>query len=195
MTHSDDHFDAFEDHTLLKHAYLEAYLPAWAFKLLHSQGEGGRVHFIDSFAGAGKDNEGNPGSPTIACRIAQQVRAKREADGVADARMVVWAIEKKTSYFKALTTQLERFRALENDFVTALHGTAAAHIAAIAPTLGDTPALYFLDPFGVDGLDASLYPAMLAGPRNEIFALFNNAGAARLRGVLANTQMRPRPNT
>lgn len=185
MSQSRDHFEEFEDHTLLKHAVLRAYLYMWAFKLLQRPGAADRVIYVDSFAGPGKDNAGNPGSPTIACRVAQEVRgalAKRPA--LASARVVVAAVELNPKHYKALVEQLRPFRELEGDYVHAFEGESSSHVDAIVSRAGDRPTLYFLDPFGVNGLDSSAYPKMLRGPQNEIFALFADMGAARLRGVV-----------
>ena len=188
MTRSRDHFETFEDHTLLKHAVLRAYLFMWAFKLLQRPGAPNRVIFVDSFAGPGKDNAGHDGSPTIACQVAQQVRgalAKRGA--LASARMVVVAVEPNPKYYRALVAQLDPFRMLEGDHVHIYQGTASEHVDTIVARAKDRPTLYFLDPFGVDGLDATAYPKMLMGPQNEIFALFSDMGAVRLRGVVHAT--------
>jgi three-Cys-motif partner protein len=180
MSSADTHFDEFGDHTQLKHAYLESYLPSWAIKLLSSQGTDGRVAFVDSFAGAGRDKHGNDGSPTIACRVAQQVKEKRHGSG----RMDVYAIEKNPRRFGLLEAHLRRFEQIEHDHVFAMRGSASEVLPSIISRAGMAPTLYFLDPCGVDGLDASLYKPMLAGPRNEILALFDGIGASRLRGVV-----------
>ncbi len=184
MSKSDDHFDAFDDHTLLKHRILEAYLKSWAFKLLGRRDAGDSVFYVDCFAGEGRDGEGNSGSPTIACKAAIQVRERLTASGKAGKGMAVFAIEQKRRRFRKLVEYLEPFRAASPDGVMVLHGEVADHMPAIEARVGQQPVLFFLDPFGVGGLDASCYPAMLSGPQNEIFALFHDMGALRLRGIL-----------
>ncbi|MCH7717395.1 MAG: hypothetical protein IH876_14785, partial [Gemmatimonadetes bacterium] len=54
--------------------------------------------------------------------------------------------------------------------------------------VGEEPALFFLDPFGVEGLLSQLLPPALSGPHNEIFALFSDIGAVRLHAVLAASE-------
>jgi hypothetical protein len=44
------------------------------------------------------------------------------------------------------------------------------------------PALFFLDPFGIHGLDARLLPQILGVDRTEILLLFSDEGAVRLAG-------------
>ncbi len=185
MTRRERFFEEFQDHTLLKHAILEAYLAAWAFKLLQWAGAGDTVFFVDGFAGAGRDKRGSDGSPIIACRIAQQVRAHfRGTASRSAARMRVIAIESSTRAFEELQTVLKRFNEIEPGCVQSVHGSASDHIDEIVATTSNAPTLFFLDPFGLQGLNAESYPKMLAGPHNEILALFHDVGAMRLRGVV-----------
>lgn len=183
MSASGKHFEAFAEHTLLKHAILNAYLQRWAFKILTWRGAGDLVYFVDGFAGAGRDNQGNPGSPTIACRIAQQVRAHFAAKS-ASGRLKVLAVEADPVTHGALLKQLAAFQRVDAECVRALCGSVSERIGDIASEIAQKPTLFFLDPFGLKGLDAATYPAMLAGPHNEVLALYQDIGAARLRGVV-----------
>jgi three-Cys-motif partner protein len=184
MTRSQDHFDAFEPHTRMKHAILRAYLGTWAMKLLQWRRGGPTVYFVDAFAGPGKDNEGNPGSPLIAARIAAQTQGHLRRGAIPDATMRVIAIEKKSTHHRSLSDLVRPFNAGDADAVTVLRGELPEHIDAIGQRTGQSPTLYFLDPFGVKGLDASTYPKALAGPSNEMFALFADMGTIRLHGVV-----------
>ena len=183
MTSSKKHFEAFADHTLLKHTILGAYLQRWAFKLLQWGGAGDTVYFVDGFAGAGCDKQGNPGSPVIACRIAQQVRSHFASKG-REVRLGILALEANPRRLEVLEDQLAPFRRTDPDVARTLRGSVSEHIEAICDLIGGHPALFFLDPFGLTGLDAATYPKMLVGGHNEIFALFSDIGAARLRGVV-----------
>jgi three-Cys-motif partner protein len=182
---SDNHFDTFADHTLLKHFILRAYLWAWASKILTWGGLGRRVVFVDGFAGAGGDDSGNPGSPVIAAKVAAEVRKKSERDPAASQwRMGVVAIEDHPGRFRLLSAALESFRADDPDNVQVLKGKCFEQMDSVVSALGQTPTLYFLDPFGIGGLDATWFPRLLAGPSNEMFVLFADIGAVRLRGVV-----------
>src|SRR5690349_12113633 len=99
------HFEQFEEHTLLKHYLLEAYIKRWATILL---GRGyRRVWYIDAFAGAGRDTTGRPGSPVIAAEIAVRVNAEQFPSGVtAKTGMRVLAIESKHEWFESLKDQM-----------------------------------------------------------------------------------------
>jgi three-Cys-motif partner protein len=183
MTSRAKHFTAFGDHTLLKHAILQAYLQAWGFKLLGWGTAGDAVFFVDGFAGAGQDKNRNPGSPIIACRIAQQVRAHFAKLGRV-VRMGVIAVESSRRNHEILSALLAPFDRVESGSVRVLLGSVSDHMDEIARETGVSPTLFFLDPFGVKGLDAKAYPTMMAGDHNEILALFSDTGAVRLRGLV-----------
>lgn len=185
MTQNATHFDDFAPHTLLKHAILRAYLQRWALKLLMWGQAGDTVYFVDGFAGAGQDRQGNPGSPLIAAQIAAGVPDALAAQRTQrQGRMRVRAVEEHAGRHAALRALLEPFVAADRALARAGRGVLAEHIDAIAREIANAPALYFLDPFGLKGLDAATYPKLLAGPHNEIFALFADIGATRLHGLV-----------
>lgn len=185
MTKSDKHFEAFADHTLLKHAILHAYLQSWAFKILQWGEAGNTVYYVDGFAGAGRDGKGNPGSPVIACKIAQVVRGHlASGPRPRTVQLKVLAVESDPAMLALLDEQLSPFKRLDSAGVQTYSGSVSDHMSVIAAEIGLRPTLFFLDPFGLKGLDATTYPMMLAGGHNEIFALFHDIGAARLRGVV-----------
>lgn len=181
----DHHFAEFDAHTRLKHLIWDRYLKAWAQKLLGWGGAGQRLWIIDAFAGSGADSAGNPGSPRIAATIARDItRARREIASASGAIVHVIAMEKDIGRAEELRANMAEF--LEGDPPVAYvwHGTLADVVDRLTKTIGTEPALFFLDPFGVDGMQAELLPKILAGPHNEIFALFSDTGAARLHAVL-----------
>src|SRR5690242_4199488 len=98
-------FRAFKDHTLLKLGVLRAYLTRWTRILLKS-GRQRRVWFVDGFAGKGRDDTGNEGSPLIACRIADEV--EREF-GVGSREVRVIAVEETKGHAVALRRALDSF--------------------------------------------------------------------------------------
>lgn len=183
MSNSNRHFDSFQEHTLLKHAVLYAYVRAWAMKLLMWGVAGRTIYFVDAFAGEGRDENGNAGSPLIACMIAGQVRGFFMERGI-EVELRVIAIEKGRDRHKALCEVLRPFGPDGQQCVTVYRGVLADHINEIERAIGSAPTLYFLDPFGVSGLDASMYRRMLTGGHNEIFALFADVGATRLHGLV-----------
>jgi three-Cys-motif partner protein len=179
-----EHFEHFEAHTLLKHGVLRRYLQTWARKLLLPKTRAfERIWFVDAFAGAGADEQGNPGSPLIAARIAQEVERDLQSRGMTG-RVRVLAIEKEKVFYDKLEERLKPYAEGADPTVLLRHGTLAERIDGFTKHVGDEPVLYFLDPFGVDGLRKDLLAKALAGPRNEVFVLFSDLGAARLMAAL-----------
>lgn len=192
MAQHDAHFSEFQPHTLLKHRILDSYLVAWAMKLLMSGRAGDRLTIVDAFAGRGQDDAGNSGSPVIAARkAAEAVAAVKKRKPETDPRIRVIAIEKTASSFKHLEQTLEPFSRQTAGDVTPLHGELVNHINDIVAETSDQPTFYFLDPWGIKGLDASTYAKALAGPKNEIFALFSDLGAVRLHGLVTAERADP----
>lgn len=177
-----DHFVQFQDHTLLKHAILRRYLSTWAEKLLGwPQKRYERIWLVDAFAGAGADQQGNPGSPLIAAQIAQGIHNKR---GLDRPPFRIFAVEKDGANYEDLVAIMEPFSNGPQRVIDVRQGTPADYIELLMEFVGDDPVLFFLDPFGVDGLRADLLSLMLQGPHNEVFALFSDTGASRLLAVL-----------
>lgn len=186
MTSNDDHFDEFDDHTLLKHAILRAYCSRWAMILL-SRGAQQRVcSFFDAFAGAGRDATGRPGSPSIILNVMQAVREEAAAGRLKQgAELRAMFVEQKPKWFRQLRVSLN----LSDDVPEApslrtFCGDCGEKIDDLLAMAENGPLLSFLDPFGVKGLDAAYYPRLLRGPRDEVFALVNGPGAARLQAVI-----------
>lgn len=169
----DRHFDEFHDHTLLKHLILRKYVGAWAAKLRNPRHQ---VWFVDAFAGEGRDKKGNPGSPLIAAQLAEPF--EHDGQGV----MRILAIEKEEDRCGRLREVLQPF--IDRKIVEVRCGTLVALADRLVGYLRDKPVLFFLDPFGVEGLLVDLLPKLLRGPQNEVFALFSDVGANRLHAVL-----------
>jgi three-Cys-motif partner protein len=169
----DRHFDEFHDHTLLKHLILRKYVGAWAAKLRSPRHE---VWFVDAFAGEGRDKKGNPGSPLIAAELARPF--EHDGQGV----MRILAIEKDEDRCARLQEVLRPFT--DRKIAVVRCGTLEMLADKFMKHVRDNPALFFLDPFGVDGLLVNLLPKLLQGPQNEVFALFSDVGANRLHAVL-----------
>lgn len=179
------HFERFEEHTRLKHFLLDSYLKQWATilipRLKRAGVRGPRLWFVDAFAGAGRDETGAPGSPVIAAKIAEQVNAEHFAVPLQpDEGMRVIAIEADARRFERLRTHMTSYTGPSVAIVWL--GTLQQHLDSVLTHLGSDPAFFFLDPFGVDGLDASVLPALLRGPRSELLVLVSDEGAVRLHG-------------
>lgn len=178
------HFELFGDHTRLKHFLLEVYLKQWATIHIAGRRKAGALPkslwFIDAFAGAGRDEQGTPGSPLIAAGIALEINKAHYKSWGKTSGMHVLAIEAHAGRFQQLKQALEPYASVAE----VRDGKLQDLIDKLIPFLrkNNAPALFFLDPFGIHGLDASLLPQILGSERTEILLLFSDEGAVRLAG-------------
>lgn len=168
----DDYWDLFEGQTRLKHYVLNAYLDRWSRVLIQSGQK--RLWFVDAFAGRGRDNEHNPGSPIIARNIAKKIE-----DEFPGAEIRIVAIEADPNNFRELELNLADDCG-PNGCATLFEGTLDDHIETVMLMLGTDPALFFLDPWGVKGLSATVTERLLNGDKREVLVLFDDDGAARV---------------
>lgn len=176
-----NHFEEFEDHTLLKHLILDKYVKSWAQKLL-SWAE--QVWFVDAFAGEGGDQKGRPGSPLIASRIAEDLLFTVGLRRGGKAPMRILAVERDEERCKRLEAALQSYIGRKPPIAAVRCGTLSERLDVFIQHVGKAPVLFFLDPFGVDGLLVDDLPKLLSGPQNEVFALFSDVGAKRLHATL-----------
>jgi three-Cys-motif partner protein len=179
------HFEMFQDHTRLKHFLLEVYLKQWATILISGRRHAGlpvprMLWFVDAFAGAGRDGQGTPGSPLIAAEIATEINKAYYANPGKTSGMRVLAIEAHAGRYQQLEEALKAYSSVAE----VRQGQLQDIIGKVMPFLKkhEAPALFFLDPFGVHGLDAKLLPQILKASRTELLLLFSDEGAVRLAG-------------
>jgi three-Cys-motif partner protein len=176
------HFHRFEPHTLTKHAVLDAYLKIWATILAPKFGQ---IWFVDAFAGEGRDDVGNPGSPLIGAKVARQINEKHFSIGITTTTgMRVIAFEEDEQRYPLLVEAMQPYVADPwwAGIAIVRKGSLEESLAGVLKHIKDRPTLFFLDPFGIDGLSASVLPQLLAGQHNEILLLFSDVGAVRLAG-------------
>ncbi|MEQ1854890.1 MAG: three-Cys-motif partner protein TcmP [Longimicrobiales bacterium] len=176
-----DHFELFEDHTLLKHLILDKYLKRWAAKLLSGWSE---IWFVDAFAGEGSDHQGNPGSPLIAAKVAEGALRAHGPNAQGRSPMRVLAIELDTVRFGRLQSVMRPFVEAAPRIAHVANGTLHTWVDQLVARSEDKPVLYFIDPFGVDTDVWQDLQKLLSGPHDEVFALFSDVGAKRLYSVL-----------
>jgi len=102
------------------------------------------VHYVDGFAGPGHYGDGGTGSPVRALELAQ--RLQREGKSY---RLKCINVEENSEHF----ANLVQATAAASDIVTNISGEFNDHIDDILRRIGTKPAVFFLDPFGVEGID------------------------------------------
>lgn len=162
-----------EPHTDAKHRILEAYLKAWYPILSSSQN---RLIYIDGFAGPGKYESGEDGSPIIALKCLLE----HSHDLCNQPKEFVFLfIEKDAERSEILDKTIkERFpnlpksvivRIYHTDFQTAMKSLLTA-IDKVGKNLA--PTFAFIDPFGYSGLPLDQIQRILGFRSCEVFINF-----------------------
>lgn len=167
MTNTENFFNKKRSWSIIKDKILDWYLTPYLSKILST---GKPLRIIDCFAGKGRFDDDQPGSPTIiADHIQDQlVKGNRSIKGI--------FIEKK--YFKELNTNMSGF---ENCGV--LEGTYEEHIDNVLSEASNTQANIFLyiDPYGIKSLDIKYFKELTANTFSsfELLMNFNSLGFLR----------------
>lgn len=173
-----------EPHTAAKHDLLRAYLGAW-FAVLGSRNS--RVIFLDGFAGPGRYESGEDGSPTIALQVLLEhgylakmsgtqfvfVFNEQDAQRFAELQLVIEDLKRNYQGLPsnvAVHLSNQPFVDLAEDMLSGLGGRAMAPIFA------------FIDPFGY-GAPMDVVRRLLASDRSELFIYFNTNHIKRFSGA------------
>lgn len=157
--------------TQVKHDILSDYLTRWAAIL-----SGGRsqqriiFHYVDGFAGKGRYQEGEPGSPLIAMKIGQKLHDHRGGNVVLNC----YNVERRPDWFESLEREIDELRSRYPSVgVANFCGLFQTHSDEI---LGRIPAnqntFVFIDPFGYKGVELAQILKFLERRRSEVFITF-----------------------
>lgn len=148
----------------------------------------GRVYLIDAFAGRGfygKGAEREDGSPVLAAKIASQLGQ----GGSYDLHCI--NVEADPDEFRDLADSTGPYA----KFVQNLQGSFALHVDRILKDIGLRPSLFFLDPFGVGGLEWETLAKIGRRPahlKTELLVNFNAPKFDRHAGWLDSFDQKPR---
>ena len=168
-------------HTKAKHSILERYLKGW-FPIMSRWN--GRIVYLDGFSGSGVYDDGSPGSPIIALRVA---RDHIQSSIMRSGEKVFYFVEKDPATFETLSSVIgtefgskmgeagyeklpQNFRVHieQGDFnlelVKVLDGIERDR-SSLAPTFA------FIDPFAYS-LDLRILSRIVAYPKCEVFLTF-----------------------
>lgn len=162
---------ALKPHTRAKHQILAAYLNAW-FPILGSWR--GRINFIDGFAGPGRYDNGEPGSPVVA--VNTLLNHASFTSGRLSGEINFVFVEQRDDRYAELDATVKdlaqrvpaqvKIHAVHSDFVTAANNIVGSLSGKrLAPTLA------LVDPFGFSGVPLNSIKRLLAFPQCEV--LFN----------------------
>lgn len=166
----DDFFDRMHEWSERKLQLLKKYVEP-AVKILGSIDQ---IYYVDGFAGRGTYRDGAKGSPIIIAELAQQY----EREGKSYSFRCI-NVEENDEYFANLQEETAKFgRIVQN-----LHGRFADHLDRILRIIGNQPAIFFLDPFGIKGIDWSAVRKIInrAAP-TDLWIRFDHIDVRRLDG-------------
>lgn len=154
-----------------KHEILEKYLKAVA-AVLRSWGV---IYFVDGFAGPGRYiADGSDGSPLVAARHAETL-----SSSAAGYELKCINVEADPDVFENLQSSTSDFIAHTQNF----NGEFGQFVPKILRIIGNKPALLFLDPIGVKGLEWNkLLPVFKRESTTELLIRFDAQTATRLTG-------------
>lgn len=169
----DNFFEERKDWSKRKLAIVGGYLAGFS-KILGSSTSQPCVYFIDGFAGAGQYKDGSKGSPLLSAELALQYRNEQKPY-----RLNCINIKEDADNFQNLTCVTAQFSGLVQNYF----GSFSSNLGAILNQIGQCPALFFLDPFGVKGTDWSDISRIIHRQApTDIWMRFDHKTVRRLSG-------------
>ncbi|HEV7720415.1 MAG TPA: three-Cys-motif partner protein TcmP, partial [Iamia sp.] len=163
---------------VFKHALLGRYLVPFVTKT-GSRSAGGRVAYLDAFAGAGSYEDGSPGSPSLAIETARALSSIRE--------LRCYFVEADRRNFERLSSLIASSEASATS--EAMRGDATEFLQQVLKKASGQPMFALLDPFGLGIPFDDLTQQLLArstwrygrrqGPVTEVLVNFVHAGVYR----------------
>jgi len=159
-----DLFEEKETQTVSKHNIFENYLEPWAKIITSPKWMWVKdAYYVDAFAGTGKYDKGEPGSPVIAANILTKYQ-KRTCN------LHCICIERDPSRYKSLESSLRQFEAKLD--IEKHNSEFLGCIDKILEKVGESPAFFFIDPEGFAGMDFEKIEAILNLPHKEVLINF-----------------------
>lgn len=168
---------------VLKHAILSRYVVPFTSKA-GSRSAGNRVVIVDGYAGPGRYDDGEPGSPAL---IAD---AARNHPGLQGRVVECYFVEQDEANYRNLCEVLAEEDSGGRVVWAAKHGNVADHLDELLTRAAGVPLFLFLDPFGL-GLPFDVIVNVFAGrlsgagtPATEVLFRFDAGAIRRIRGAL-----------
>ena len=162
---------------VFKHTILRQYAPIFANKV-GKYSEAHSVEIIDGYAGQGRYDNGDPGSPEQFLETARALRKNRTVHCT--------FIEADVKTHAKLCQLLKEAEATERD-ATVLRGTMSQHLDGVLAASRGVPVFAFIDPFGFGLTFDEMVGKLMARPRaangkwapTEVLVNFIRAGVYR----------------
>lgn len=158
---NDDFFVEKKPWSRVKDELLGCYLKPYVAKILHTHKP---LVYVDCFAGKGKFDDGNPGSPLIALDIFQKGLAETKIDGKAQ----IGAAFIDLNYASDLETNLSAYSG-----VKIVSGAYEDTIDELLKNKCGCNVFLYIDPYGIKALNCSKFDEFANGQFNSVELLIN----------------------
>lgn len=148
--------------TVSKHNIFENYLEPWV-KIISNQPWVKDAYYVDAFAGTGKYETGEIGSPVIAANILLKYQKPT-------CKIHCICIEKSSKRYKILENSLKQFKGKLD--IETHKGEFLTYIDPVLKKIDKSPAFFFIDPEGFSGMDFDKIETVLNLPYKEILINF-----------------------
>lgn len=173
----------YKEQTKVKHAALSSYLTRWISILGRPRPDRPRtLYYVDSFAGRGRYESGEDGSPIIAMRVGQQLHDDREGDVF----LKCYNVEPDEENFGSLEREVDAARRLYPSVdVINYPGTIQEYEDRILEEIPDRAAAFvFVDPFGYgEGVELDRVLRIVRRRYHEVFVNFQSFSINRFLDV------------
>jgi three-Cys-motif partner protein len=179
---ADQFFEQPKEHSVVKATIIAKYFAAWK-NIIKTRTRGGRMAYVDLFAGKGAYDDGTPSTPLL---ILESIIA----DPVVREQIVVLFADKKPECIEALRANVAALPGIETMRLAPKvmpQSAAAVGLDKQFETASVVPSFMFLDPFGYEGVTAKLIRAVLKdfGCDVAFFFCFK-----RMPGAIMNNKVR-----
>lgn len=172
------------DWSSIKHSILGPYMTLFLGKLGRP---GTNLYYVDGFAGPGRYEDGERGSPLIAAEIAA-VPPQPSRKGI----MKCINVEQDDDVAENLERETDQY--VQQGIVTNLRGDFKAHLDRILTSVGTSPAFFFLDPFGTECADVETLQRIAARKGiSEVFVRYDDLRVKRLHAWAHNNMLSHQP--
>lgn len=161
-------FQSKREWSKIKDSILGWYLTPYLSKIAFTQTP---VTIVDCFAGKGKFDSGESGSPLIICEKI------KEKIGNSNAIINNLCIEKNKFYYDSLIENIQPY----SYFSKALHGSFEEHFDTVLEETKHRNAFFYIDPYGIKSLDFNIFHKIKNNNCHtyEMLMNFNTSGFLR----------------
>lgn len=170
---SDNFFQEQKNWSKRKLSIIQLYLAGFT-KILGSSTTQSCVYYVDGFAGKGVYDDGSKGSPVLAAEMSQSYRNQQKKY-----QLNCINIEADNVNFQNLEKSTTQYQSI----VENLNGTFSSQIPSILKSIGNCPAFFFIDPFGITGTDwIDMIKVIHRAAPTDLWLRFDHKTVRRLSG-------------